>query len=168
MTIPPAPAPRPSAPPSRRRSARPLSLASWSVRRRTRRGLRARHPGDDDPPDQRGGRGTRPFYFAVLRGEAIPLPGLGRTQRPTLDQRLTAAQWLGDRGWGRAREIIQLAGEATAEERLAILKRLTEAERETLRTILTRALDAPATAPPVCLLLTPSASSPLTFGRPDR
>jgi hypothetical protein len=108
------------------------------------------------------------FYFAVLRGEAIPLPGLGRTQRPTLDQRLTAAQWLGDRGWGRAREIIQLAGEATAEERLAILKRLTEAERETLRTILTRALDAPATAPPVCLLLTPSASSPLTFGRPDR
>jgi hypothetical protein len=93
------------------------------------------------------------FYFAVLRGEPIPLPGLGRTQRPTLDQRLTAAQWLADRGWGRAREIVQIAGEATAEERLAILKRLTESERETLRTILTRALDetpsAPVTSAPV-------------------
>jgi hypothetical protein len=61
---------------------------------------------------------------------------------------LSAAQWLADRGWGRAREILQIAGEATAEERLAILQRLTESERETLRTMLTRALDAPATAPP--------------------
>jgi hypothetical protein len=88
------------------------------------------------------------FYFGVLRGESFPLAGATRRQRPTLDQRLEAAAWLADRGWGRAREVIQLAGESTAEERLAILKRLSESERETLRAILTRALDAPATAPP--------------------
>jgi hypothetical protein len=43
--------------------------------------------------------------------------------------------------------VIQVAGESTAQERLAILKRLSESERETLRAILTRALEEPATAP---------------------
>jgi hypothetical protein len=88
------------------------------------------------------------FYFGVLRGESFPLAGSTRRQRPTLDQRLEAAAWLADRGWGRAREVIQLAGESTAEERLALLKRLSEPERETLRAILTRALEEPATASP--------------------
>ena len=83
------------------------------------------------------------FYLSVLRGEPFALPGLGRRQHPTLDQRLVAAAWRADRGWGRAREIIELAGEPSAEARLAILKRLSEPDRETPRAILTRALDAP-------------------------
>jgi hypothetical protein len=57
------------------------------------------------------------FYFSVPRGEPFALPGLGRRQLPTLDQRLVAASWLADRGAGRARELIQIAGKATAEER---------------------------------------------------
>jgi hypothetical protein len=69
--------------------------------------------------------------------------GTGHRQHPTLDQRLVAAAWLADRGWDRARETIELANESTAESRIAALKRLTKSERETLRTILTRALDEP-------------------------
>ena len=49
------------------------------------------------------------LFLEVFRGEPIAMPG-GRTQRPTLEQRLQAAAWLCDRGWGRAREIIEARG----------------------------------------------------------
>ena len=74
------------------------------------------------------------FYTAMFEGRPIPVPG-GRAQRPTLEHRHMAAQWLADRGWGKAKEIIELTGDAratTAEQRLALLRRLSDDERATL------------------------------------
>ena len=51
------------------------------------------------------------FYTAMFEGRPIPVPG-GRAQRPTLEHRHMAAQWLADRGWGKAKEIIELTGDA--------------------------------------------------------
>ena len=44
--------------------------------------------------------------------------------RPTLDQRIDAAARLLDRGWGKAKEIIELTGEASPAQRLELLRRL--------------------------------------------
>jgi hypothetical protein len=53
-----------------------------------------------------------------------------------------AANWLVDRGWGKARETIELADEAPPKEaRRAQLSRLSDEERATLRAILQRAVD---------------------------
>ena len=81
------------------------------------------------------------FFFRILRGEPIPLKGRTRSHVPTLDQRIAAAQWLADRGWGKAKETIELTGEATTAQRLEILRRLTDEERDQLRTLLARALE---------------------------
>ena len=80
------------------------------------------------------------FYFKVLRGETFRVQGSSRTLVPNMDHRIAAAQWLSDRAFGRARELIQFTGESTPEERVAILRRLSQEERDTLRTILGRAL----------------------------
>ena len=74
-------------------------------------------------------------------GEADSAGG-GRVQHPRLEHRLDAAQWLADRGWGKAKEIIELKDESvtTPEQRLALLRRLTDEERATLRAILAKAL----------------------------
>jgi len=80
------------------------------------------------------------FFFAVMRGQSIPLRDRARSQVPNLEQRMAAAQWLADRGWGKAKETIELSGEASPEERLALLRRLSEDERETVRAILMRAM----------------------------
>jgi hypothetical protein len=95
------------------------------------------------------------FLFSVMRGEPLSIPGRngGRPQRANVDQRLRAAELLLDRGYGRSREIIELAGEtSTAETRKALLMRLSEVERATLHEILQKALapgdtveDSPAT-----------------------
>jgi hypothetical protein len=57
---------------------------------------------------------------------------------------MAAASWLADRGWGRAKEVIELAEESSAEHRLALLRQLSDDERETVRTILTAALERAA------------------------
>ena len=58
-----------------------------------------------------------------------------------------AANWLADRGWGRARETIELAGEETSPaDRLRMLRQLSDEERATLRGILTKALERAARA----------------------
>jgi hypothetical protein len=62
-------------------------------------------------------------------------------RRPTLDQRMEAATWLADRGWGRAKEIVELTGEASPAQRLELLRRLSDSEREQLRLLLQRALE---------------------------
>ena len=84
------------------------------------------------------------FYTAMFEGRPIPVPG-GRAQRPTLEHRHMAAQWLADRGWGKAKEMIELTGDApaTPEQRLALLRRLSDDERETLRGLLAKALATP-------------------------
>jgi hypothetical protein len=86
------------------------------------------------------------FFFSVLRGESFTLADSGRRQRPTLDQRLEAAAWLADRGWGRAREVVELIGDSSPAQRLELLRRLSDPEREQLRGLLAKAL-APESAP---------------------
>jgi hypothetical protein len=86
------------------------------------------------------------FFLSVFRGEPIPVPGRRVPLIPRLEHRMHAASWLADRGWGRARETIEVAGEetSTAEERLRMLRQLSPEERETLRGILTTALERAA------------------------
>jgi hypothetical protein len=94
-----------------------------------------------------------------MRGEPIKMPAKvirrgprGKKMigvqyiRPTLDQRIDAAAWLADRGWGKAKETIELTGEATPAQRLELLRRLSESEREQLRGLLQRALTSNATS----------------------
>jgi hypothetical protein len=87
------------------------------------------------------------FFLAVFRGEPIPVPGRRVPLIPRLEHRMHAASWLADRGWGRARETIELAGEEPSPaERLRMLRQLSDEERETLRGILTKALERAAKA----------------------
>jgi hypothetical protein len=67
--------------------------------------------------------------------------------RPTLDQRIDAAAWLADRGWGKAKETIELTGEASPAQRLELLRRLSDEDRAQLRGLLQRALEAKTTQP---------------------
>jgi hypothetical protein len=105
------------------------------------------------------GREIAAFYLAIMRGEPIKMPhkvvrrgryGKKTIQalyvRPTLDQRIDAAAWLADRGWGKAKETIELTGEATPAQRLELLRRLSDDEREQLRGLLQRALTANASS----------------------
>ena len=61
--------------------------------------------------------------------------------RPTLDQRVDAAAWLADRGWGKAKETIELTGEASPAQRLELLRRLSDEDRVQLQGLLQRALE---------------------------
>jgi hypothetical protein len=105
------------------------------------------------------GKEIAAFYLAIMRGEPIKMPAKvirrgprGKKTigvqyiRPTLDQRIDAAAWLADRGWGKAKETIELTGEATPAQRLELLRRLSDDEREQLRGLLQRALTANATS----------------------
>jgi hypothetical protein len=87
------------------------------------------------------------FYFAILRGQPILVPGRRVPVIPTLDHRMHAANWLADRGWGKARETIELPDEVPPREaRLALLSQLSSEERAALRAILQRAVDRGAGA----------------------
>lgn len=81
------------------------------------------------------------FMLAVAAGQPIPVPG-GRPQRPRLEQRKEAVEWLADRGWGKAKELIELSDNSTMtpEQRLAILRRLSDEDRAQLRQLITKAL----------------------------
>ena len=85
------------------------------------------------------------FFVSVFRGQPIPVPGRRVPVIPRLEHRMHAAAWLADRGWGRARETIEVAGEEPSPaERLRMLRQLSDEERETVRVILQRALDRAA------------------------
>ena len=84
------------------------------------------------------------FYAAMFEGRPIPVPG-GRAQRPTLEHRHMAAHGWRIAAGASAKEIIELTGDAptTAEQRLALLRRLSDDERATLRGLLAKALATP-------------------------
>jgi hypothetical protein len=105
-----------------------------------------------------GGRELIKLQLSIARGEEIPVPGRARGQRPTLDQRQQAIEWLANRGWGKAKEYIELTGEASPEQRLELLRRLSDEDRAQLRGLLAKALrgtsppdDAPALPTPTDL-----------------
>jgi hypothetical protein len=124
----------------------------------------------------RNGRELVDFMLNVMRGEPLPVRATRShraryPQTPKVEHRMVAAQWLADRGWGKAKELIELQGDATTtpEQRLALLRRLSDDERAQLRALLAKALATPEA---------PSASSaagdqvpldqgaPLELGRP--
>jgi hypothetical protein len=83
------------------------------------------------------------FLFAVMRGGPIVVPGRRAPLVPRLEHRMQAAVWLADRGWGKARDTIELKDEedekVSRERRLAIVRAMTEDERAQLRELLERA-----------------------------
>jgi hypothetical protein len=100
------------------------------------------------------------FFVRVLRGDALPARSGRRRHYPSLNQRIEAAMWVADRGWGRAREVIELAGESTPEERLRILQRMSEDDRAALRAILLLAMETPASSAPLTRVAEPTPSAP--------
>jgi hypothetical protein len=112
------------------------------------------------------------FMLQVMRGEPLPLKA-SRARRarypqtPKIEHRLLAAQWLADRGWGRARELIELTGDSvtTPEQRLALLRQLSDEDRATLRQLLARAIAAAPIQAPAPVDLEP-AGAPEDLGRP--
>jgi hypothetical protein len=90
------------------------------------------------------------LLFSIMRGEPLPLPAtlrhgraVGRPPRPTIDQRLRALEMLLDRGWGKSKEIIELVDEGAArQERLTLIASMSDADRETLKTIFSRTIEA--------------------------
>jgi hypothetical protein len=111
------------------------------------------------------------LYLLVMRGEPIKMPGkrIKRSKngrvitstyvRPTLDQRIDAAAWLADRGWGKAKETIELTGEASPAQRHELLKRLSEDERAQLRGLLQRALEAQPPANSIPPIITTASTA---------
>jgi hypothetical protein len=74
------------------------------------------------------------LFVTVMRGDAIRV---GRTRRrPNLHERMTAAMWLADRGWGRAKEMVEIIDEHTPDERRALVRVMTPEERRQLRVLL--------------------------------
>ncbi len=87
------------------------------------------------------------FLMTVMRGEALPLPAphghghaQGRPPRPTIDQRLRAAELLMDRGWGKAKEILEFVEDRPRIDHRALVAQLSADERATLEHLLDRAL----------------------------
>lgn len=126
------------------------------------------------------GRELVDFMVDVMRGHPLPVRATraGRTrypQIPKVEHRMGAAMWLADRGWGKAKELIELQGDTTTtpEQRLALLRRLSDEDQATLRQLLVKAL---ASAPPAETVVSPplepeaagdlEAGAPLELGRP--
>jgi hypothetical protein len=114
----------------------------------------------------RGGRELVELQLAIARGEKIPVSGRrqgrggrgeAQFQRPNLDQRMAAIAWLADRGFGKSKEVIELTGEPSAAQRLELLRRLNDEQREQLRGLLAIALNGG----------TPVPASDATDGRGD-
>lgn len=124
----------------------------------------------------RDGQEIARFLLEVMRGEKLSIPGRngGRPSRPNVDQRIRAAELLLDRGWGRAREIIQLEGDAASSpaERMAALRRLSDEDRAALAELLAKALDPPVVdVPAIAESDAPApapAPDPAADGPPDR
>jgi hypothetical protein len=74
------------------------------------------------------------LFVAILRGDAIRTGRVRR--RPNLHERMTAAMWLADRGWGRAKEMVEILDEHSPDERRALVRVMTAEERTQLRTLL--------------------------------
>jgi hypothetical protein len=89
----------------------------------------------------RNGEELIDFFLGVMRGEPMSRPGRV-PQRPSPELRVTAAEWLADRGWGKAREIVELMPDKPR-DRVAAFMRLSEEDRRSLREILTRAFQEP-------------------------
>jgi hypothetical protein len=96
----------------------------------------------------KNGREMVDFLFNVMRGLLLPMPvkngpngrGSGKPPRPSPELRVRAAEILLDRAFGKAKEIIELVGEGSEDERrrqnIAMLKQLSVEEQEQLRTLL--------------------------------
>jgi hypothetical protein len=97
----------------------------------------------------RNGEELLEFFAGVMRGEPMKRPQGLRPQWPSPELRLHAAEWLADRGWGRAKEIIELRDDVT-HDRARAFTRLSEEDRTALRAILERAFstEAPALSEP--------------------
>jgi hypothetical protein len=86
------------------------------------------------------------FLTTVMRGDPLPLPGpngrhaKGRPPRPSVDQRLRAVELLMDRGWGKAKEILELVEDRPRIDHRALVAQLSADERATLEHLLDRAL----------------------------
>lgn len=95
------------------------------------------------------------LFLQVLRGESIRR---GRRHvLPTLGERLMAAQWLADRGWGKAKEFLTIEDDTLApEERRAVLHAMTDDERAMMAALLARARARIDAAPPPVVVESPS------------
>ncbi len=104
-----------------------------------------------------GGREMIELLFRVMRGEPLPMAGRtpkGRRHGPPLypspELRVRCAEILLDRGWGRAKEILEVleaGAEAEArQQRRMLISEMTPEERDQLRALLQQAMERAARA----------------------
>ena len=117
------------------------------------------------------GREIVDFQLQVMRGEPILIPDVIRKKgknaskrrelyvQPTLDQRREAAAWIADRGWGKAREILEVTGDAGPAERLALLRRLSNEQLDQLGVLFNRMLEGKPDANSLGPVITTSSTA---------
>lgn len=87
------------------------------------------------------GREMADLMLQVLRGQRLAKVGDRRNVQPTVEQRMSAAIWLTDRAFGKAKEFLELTdGEPSGVTRRANLAALTDEERATLRALLVKSM----------------------------
>jgi hypothetical protein len=110
------------------------------------------------------------FFFRVMRGEGIRMGKRGPMRTPKIEHRLAAAVWLAERGWGKAREFIELSNASENSERLELLRKLSDEDRAQVRAILQRALGSidasSSTSASPSSSTSPSPSSPTPMSSP--
>jgi hypothetical protein len=97
------------------------------------------------------------FLTAVMNGEALPFPGrngrqaAGPPPRPNIDQRLRALEMLLDRGWGKSKEVLELHQDdhAARAQRLTLIASMSQEDRDTLKRVFQKAIEAQNRAAPV-------------------
>ena len=102
------------------------------------------------------GRQLVDFYMNLLEGRPIERPGR-RALTPNLDHMVVAASWLTDRAYGKPKETLEVMDQSSLTQRLELLRRLSDREREELRGLLAKALNGG----------TPGTASDAANGRAD-
>jgi hypothetical protein len=103
------------------------------------------------------------FMLGVMRGQPLPVRATRNhraryPQTPKVEHRMVAAQWLADRGWGRAKEIIELLDDRPGVDRRALIAALSAEDRATLERLVDLALARAAQAQAGPVIDMPAAS----------
>lgn len=135
------------------RSIHPNSLANirpWTAEDRAQRGSGRQRIAKYVRDHTKDGQEFVDFMLRIMRGESFRQRDRGHTRSvvATLPLRFAAAEWLANRAFGLPKEFIEVTeGDGpTQAERRTLIAAMNPEDREALRTLLLRALDA-QTAP---------------------
>jgi hypothetical protein len=100
------------------------------------------------------GRVVAQFMLAVMSGKKIKM-GKGNVT-PSLRHAMAAAEWLANRAFGLPKESIELVDGDTRAERMTLLASMSAEDREQLRALMVRAIEARTMATPPAVTPAPA------------